>query len=114
MLKLLIPVLLSALIGPGVGQLYNRQFKKGWILMGLSLLVLVAFSIWLSRAALPYLPSLVQKLEPKMLREVIQTHVVKEHPVSFYAYQLILAGLWAYGVADAYWQARQRLRHSYN
>ena len=108
MIRLLIPVLLSALIGPGVGQLTNREFKKGWILIGLSLLVLIAFSVWLSRAALPYLPSMLQKLDPATVRDAIQNHVVKDHPVLFYTYQVLLAGLWAFGVVDAFLGARRR------
>ena len=102
MITILIPVLLAVLLGPGVGQLYNKEFKKGFILIGVSVGLLLAFSIWLSRAALGYLPSDINTVDRAMLRGIIQTHIVADHPVTFYTYEILLAGLWIYGIVDAY------------
>jgi TM2 domain-containing membrane protein YozV len=98
----IIPVLLSVLLGPGVGQLYNRQFKKGAFLIVISLGLLIAFSIWLSKAALTYLPTDISTVDRTVLRNIIQTHIIPEHSVTFYTYEILLGGLWIYGIIDAY------------
>ncbi len=102
MMIVLIPVLLSVLLGPGTGQLYNKEFKKGFLLGGLSLGLLGAFSVWLTRAAMIYLPTNPATVDPAVLREIIQTHIIKEHTVTFYTYEALLGLLWLYGVIDAY------------
>jgi hypothetical protein len=102
MAMILIPVLLSTLLGPGMGQLYNREFKKGFVLIAISLGLLVAFSIWLSRAAMVYLPSDINAVDREVLRSIIQDHIVKEHTGTFYTYEILLAAIWVYGVIDSY------------
>src|SRR5579872_3288918 len=47
---IVIPVLLSLILGPGIGQLYNKEYKKGAYLVGLSLLVLVGAIAWFLKA----------------------------------------------------------------
>jgi hypothetical protein len=102
MTLILIPVLLSLLLGPGVGQLFNREFKKGSLLILASLGILMAFSIWLSRAALVYLPADINSVDRNMLRQIIEGHIVKDHTFTFYTYEAMLGILWVYGVIDAY------------
>ena len=102
MVTILTPVLLAVLLGPGVGQLYNKEFKKGFILIGVSIGLLIAFSYWLSQAAMIYLPSDINTVDRAMLRSIIQTHIVADHPGTFYTYELLLGGLWIYGIVDAY------------
>jgi TM2 domain-containing membrane protein YozV len=102
MTSVLIPVFLAVLLGPGIGQLYNKEFKKGLFLIAISVGLLMAFSIWLSRAAYGYLPTDLNTVDRAVLRNIIQTHVVAEHPVTFYTYEVLLALLWLYGIIDAY------------
>ena len=102
MVQILVPVLLAVLLGPGVGQLYNKEFKKGFILIGLSVGILLAFSIWLSRAAMAYLPPDISTVDRAMLRGIIQSHIVADHPVTFYTYEILLGAFWVYGIIDAY------------
>ena len=102
MMIILIPVILAVLLGPGVGQLYNREFKKGFMLIALSVILLVAFSAWLARAAMAYLPHDINTVDRALLRTIIQTHIVGDHPVTFYTYELLLGALWLYGIVDAY------------
>lgn len=99
---IIIPVFLAVVLGPGVAQLYNREFKKGFVLIAASVGVLLAFSVWLSRAAMGYLPVDISAVDRNLLRNIIQTHIVADHPGTFYTYELILAGLWVYGIVDAY------------
>jgi hypothetical protein len=102
MAMILIPVLLSTLLGPGVGQLYNKEFKKGFAMIAISLALLFAFSVWLTKAATVYLPSDINTVDHTVLRGIIQDHIVKEHTGTFYTYEVLLAGIWVYGVIDAY------------
>src|SRR5258705_11652101 len=101
-MMVLIHVVLAVLLGPGVGQLYNKEFKKGFILIGVSVGLLLAFSVWLSRAAMTYLPADINTVDRAMLRTIIQTHIVTDHPLTFYTYEVLLAALWLYGIVDAY------------
>src|SRR5262245_42357396 len=108
MLSIIIPVILTLLFGPGIGQLYNKEYRKGLILVALSLGLLVAFSIWLGRAAMNYLPADLNAVDRTMLRNVIQDHIMQDHAVTFYTYEVLLAVLWVYGVVDAYLGASRR------
>jgi len=102
MVMVLVPVVLSVLLGPGVGQLYNKEFKKGFIMIGVSIGLLLAFSIWLSRAAFVYLPSDINTVDRNVLRDIIQKHIITDHLVTFYTYEILLGAIWVYGVIDAY------------
>jgi hypothetical protein len=118
MISIVIPVLLSLFLGPGIGQLYNREFKKGLGLIFLSLGILLAFVIWVSRAVINYIPSGVNMADATSLRAFLQLHmkeiqgnIIKDHPVTFFVYEALLVLLWVYGVVDAYrgaLRARQR------
>jgi TM2 domain-containing membrane protein YozV len=102
MSKVLIPVFLAVLLGPGIGQLYNKEFKKGFFLIVISIGLLMAFSIWLSRAAMGYLPADISTIDRAVLRDIIQKHVVGENTFTFYTYQILLGLMWLYGIIDAY------------
>jgi hypothetical protein len=116
MMEIAIPVLLSLFLGPGVGQLYNREYKKGSYLIGLSLFVVIAAVVWFQKAAQPYLPSeLPTETEAvrKMFESIIQ-NVIAGHGRTLLTYQYILLGVWVYSVVDAYRGAirkRQREAH---
>jgi hypothetical protein len=102
MSHVIIPVLLAVLLGPGIGQLYNREFKKGAFLLVVSMGLLIAFSVWFGRAAMVYLPTDITRVDSAVLKNIIQTHIIPEHTGTFYAYQLLLGGMWIYGIVDAY------------
>jgi hypothetical protein len=108
MAQILIPVLLAVLLGPGMGQLYNKEYKKGAVLIVVSVGLLLAFSVWLSRAAYGYLPTNFETVDRALLRTIIQTHIVADHPMTFYTYEVLLAALWVYGIIDAYVGATRR------
>ncbi len=108
----LIAVLLSLFLGPGVGQLYNRQFKKGAYLMGLSLLVLIGAVAWFRHACQPYLPANLPLTDRDALQTLLQnaiTHVVSTNSSTFYTYEGLLFALWIYSVADAWRGAQKRV-----
>ncbi|MBI3292472.1 MAG: hypothetical protein HYZ73_06650 [Elusimicrobia bacterium] len=107
--RLFLAVLLSAVVGPGIGQLFNREFKKGWILIGISLVVLLAFLVWVGKAAVLYVPAGIEKVDLEMARQ-IRWAILRDHPVVFRTYQGLLIGVWLIGVVDAFlgaWRRRQ-------
>jgi hypothetical protein len=106
-----IPVLLSFFLGPGVGQLYNRQFKKGAYLIGLSLVILVGWGVWLYRAMQPLLPTNLETIDPSAVDQLVKnatTQIGAIHSGTLWIYQGMLVVLWVYSVVDAYWVAQKR------
>ena len=107
------PAALSLFLGPGIGQLYNRQYKKGLYLIVVSLTVLIAWAAWCYKASLPYLPVNLTTIDPLELQTLLKkaaTEVAATHAVTLFIYQAILFGLWIYGVADAVWVAGRRVK----
>jgi hypothetical protein len=99
--------LLSALVFPGMGQLYNQDRKKGVLLvltanLLLGLLLLSAI-ILLSREyyAVFYPTPLTREILRQLLVDIIS------HPLFFIPFTLLVA-LWAYGAVDAARQAARR------
>jgi hypothetical protein len=88
-------------LGPSAILLYRRHFWKGAIVTVFSVITLFAFSVWLGRAATPYLPANFNPHDGSMYREIIQKHIIPDHPGTFYTYQVILGGLWIYSVVAA-------------
>jgi len=107
----MIAVLLSALLGPGVGQLYNREFKKGWILLGVGLLFAVLMMMDLSRSLMPYLTQDVASMDLMQLAELADRISAAFSP-SRSALLLIcygvMTGLWIYSIIDAWFGAKRR------
>jgi len=111
MSEIVIPVALSLILGPGAGQLYNREFKKGSYLIALSLVVLIGAFAWFRQAMLPYLPADLTTLDPAAVPSLVQNavnHVVSSHSGVVFIYETMLSALWIYGVVDAYRVARRK------
>jgi hypothetical protein len=106
-----IPVLLSLLLGPGVGQLYNKDYKKGGYLIGLSLVVLGGACVWFVKAMSPFLPPDLTTIDKATLQPFVENavrQVVTGHGHTLATYQTILLVLWVYSVVDAYRVAQRR------
>jgi hypothetical protein len=97
--------LLSALVFPGLGQLYNQERRKGVILVlaanGLLALVLLTGLILFSReyTTVFYPRPLTWEMGRLMLRDTLS------HPLFWLPLGLLLA-LWGYAMVDAAIQAR--------
>ena len=105
MANLIIPVLLSFLLGPGVGQLYNREYKKGFILIALSFLVLIGYITVYFRLIRPFLPQDMSTVDPTAMQELLRNAVNQASAQKGYLLSLSQAALlvlWLYGVVDAY------------
>jgi len=107
-----VAVLFSALLGPGTGQLYNRQYKKGLYLVFLTLILLGAFTTWLTSVLSPFLPVDLATADPVEMRKTIETAlpaIIQKKGLIFYTYQLLLLAVWVYSIVDAYKIAKRRL-----
>lgn len=107
MKRIVIAVVLS-LIGPGLGQLYNRDFKKGILLLVLSVIVLLAPVFWLIAKVTPLLPDPRQQI---VTQEMVQSTIItvvqgKTHFLNLVTF--IFLGLWAYSITEAYFKARAK------
>jgi Mn2+/Fe2+ NRAMP family transporter len=110
-----IPVILTLVLGPGMGQLYNKDYKKAIYLIVLSLFVASAAVTSMKNIFMPNLPADITTEDPAELMRVIQANAAKttsDHAGILFCYALLLAGIWGYSVVDAYKGGRRRLLES--
>ena len=113
MTSIIIPVLLSFFLGPGAGQLYNREFKKGALLIVGSLIVLIMAGVWYYKALQPFLPSDLKTADPQALQELLKnaaSQISSQKGTVLAAFEALLTVLWLYGVVDAYLGAQKKRR----
>lgn len=99
MKQLIISLSLTILLGPGIGHLYLKKFKKGFILIGLTLIAAVHF-------AMRVLNSLPNK-DAEILKnsQIFKDYVISNPKIVFY-YDIVFAAVWAYALVDAFMIAR--------
>ncbi|MGQ0644768.1 MAG: hypothetical protein ACT4O3_04680 [Elusimicrobiota bacterium] len=99
---------LSALLWPGAGQIYNGEKTKG----GLMAAAMLALTIWLlagaERAIRVRLPSDLAELTFSGSLAIL-LDALRANLTAFIAINLAATALWAYAVADAYFAARRRM-----
>ena len=109
MKRIILAPLLSAFVLPGLGQVVNRQFRKaGLLIAAVSLLFLALFF------------KMLYDLNKVLLSLPLETFEKNPHPFSLVAQALsqqdngllrvlilLLTGVWAYGVWDAFSEARK-------
>ena len=113
MATVIIPVLLSLFLGPGVGQLYNRDYKKGVILILVSASLLIWAVAWYYRAVQPFLPKDLTAVDPSALEELLrnaaeQINAKSGAVLSFF--KAAMTVIWIYGIVDAYLVADKKRR----
>ena len=111
LINVFIAVVLSLFLGPGMGQLYNRDFKKGGYLIAVSLVVVLSAAVWCFKASQPFLPVDLSTVDPSALQEMLRkaaTEVAAAHGHTLLTYQIILLGLWLYSAVDAAIVAKRR------
>jgi Mn2+/Fe2+ NRAMP family transporter len=107
----MIAALLSAFVWPGAGQLYNREFKKGALLIGLTLAVAVAVMIATAAEVTRQLPANIDDLDADLVR-TLPAQVLAARPGTLLASSLLLLAAWGYGIVDAYFGGRGRRKLS--
>ena len=113
MASVIIPVLLSFFLGPGAGQLYNKDYKKGAILIVISLITLVIAGVWYYKALMPFIPSDMTNVDPQAMQQIVTNatgQISAKEGRMLSLYEAILTVLWLYGVWDAYRVAQRKRR----
>ena len=99
MKQYILSVLGSALIVPGLGQVLNRQVKKGLLIMGIVFVLTIGGIIKLADIIMKLLP----QLKPGELTGEIITEKLHEIELSAIWFILvILLVIWIYSVCDAF------------
>lgn len=104
---------LSAFLGPGVGQLYNKQWKKAVILISVFILLLCAFAAYFLYAAKQAIEIMAQSnpdflLQPGIEKTLAQK-ILKENARPLLFFKLGLLVLWVFGIIDAWRNAKKPL-----
>ena len=107
------PALLSALVAPGVGQIYNREMTKGFFLLTTSIGSFLWFSKVITERLSLLLPGTPDQWATNQaaLREAL-TRLITENSEMFMTFQLLIILIWGFGVVDAYLTARKRMKQS--
>lgn len=105
MKRILLAVLLSLV--PGLGQVYNREIKKGAFLFLISGTILFAPVIWLILRISPHIPNpKEQPLTPQMLQGEAE-QIIRENSHILNLLSFAFLGVWAYAITQAYFKAKE-------
>ena len=107
----MLAALLSALVWPGAGQLYNREFKKGAFLIGLTLAVAIAVIVATTAELTRQLPTDMGDLDADLVR-ALPAQLLAARSGTLMVSSLLLLVAWAYGIVDAYMGGRGRRKLS--
>jgi hypothetical protein len=99
------PLILSALVCPGLGQIANGERLKGLLLAVASVGVAIAVAARVIRDALQLLPRLVAVPSIEELAR-FWLDLRQASGLVLMSGTLLLALLWLYSVLDAYWRTR--------
>jgi TM2 domain-containing membrane protein YozV len=113
MASVIIPVLLCFFLGPGAGQLYNREYKKGAFLICASLLILIVAGVWYYKTLQPYIPNDLTTVDPAAMQQILQNatgQITNTETHVLLAFEAALTALWLYGCIDAYLVAKNKGR----
>ena len=102
------PILLSALVVPGAGQIYNKEKGKGVVLMALFFLVILGFMMTLSVSLAALLPPDLT-VSPEQVRGLVEG-IMEEKSEFITTFWYLTLAIWGYGVLDAYLGARDRVK----
>ncbi len=94
MKKTVISVALTLLLGPGVGHLYLRKFRKAAILIGATLLA-AAHLAWRVSKIMPN----VSDMSSDAVLQFFQNFTKSNSGIMIY-YDIIFAAVWAYAIVD--------------
>jgi diadenosine tetraphosphate (Ap4A) HIT family hydrolase len=93
--------LLSGLVWPGAGQIHNRDYRKGVLLIGATLIM----ALWLLARLLTEirrgLPEDMTTFDPLSVFALVE-EIHRRSAGFFLGFTLVLTALWIYGIVDAY------------
>jgi hypothetical protein len=103
----LVAALLSAFVWPGAGQLYNREFKKGALLIALTLVAAAVVMVATAAEVTRQLPGDIGDLDADLVR-TLPAQVLAARSGTLMVASLLLLAAWGYGIVDAYLGGRGR------
>ena len=107
------PTLLSALVVPGAGQIYNQEIPKGLMLIGGFFGLIVWFSQVVTSRLLSVLPGKPEdwvKDQAGFYAAVMS--LINQQAPMFVTFQFLFFLLWIYSVIDAYIIGKQRAKRA--
>ena len=99
----------SAFVVPGLGQVLNQNLKKGGIILGIILILIVNATIQIALI----LKSVFKEMEPGLYP--LEKYLVRmmQEDLSFLFYLIVaFAVIWVYSVADAFWVGLKIEKHA--
>lgn len=102
MKKIVISIGLTLLLGPGIGHLYLRRFKRALLLI----LATVFFAFLLALKVARNIPASVMQADAAA--QLFQNYLAGHPQVLFY-FDAAFAALWAYAIVDSFYIARSEL-----
>ena len=107
------PALLSGLVAPGIGQIFNRDYAKGFFLL---LSTIISFG-WFSKALIEQLSSVLPGTPDQWAanKPALQEAIMKligQNSSMFFTFEILIFLIWGFSVADAYFTARKIARAS--
>jgi Na+/melibiose symporter-like transporter len=103
--RIIAAVLLSFLC-PGLGQYYNRQRRKGSVIVVLTTLMILLPSIWIVRNVRSMLPDPKEGISPEAV-QFIAARIVTENKHLLNLVSFSFLGVWAYAITQAYFKAKE-------
>ena len=89
-------------LGPGLGQIYNREHKKGWIFIGSSVVLFFLPSLWIMRSVGP----VAMNADPLEIQAAVGSAAL-QHKHTLNIITFVFLGLWAYSITQAYFKGRE-------
>ena len=105
---MIISVALTLLLGPGVGHLYLKKFKKAALLIGVTLLAAVHLA-WRAGSSLSNTANISADTAVQLFQEF-----TKNNSNLMFIYDIVFAAVWAYAVVDAFLVSRRSMTHDQN
>ncbi len=101
-------VFLSGLVAPGIGQIYNRDYKRGALLLLLSIGSFYWFSTVLTEQLSAILPGTPETwvTDATKFREALLA-VVQKNPGMFVSFYALMILTWIFAMVDAYISAKK-------
>jgi hypothetical protein len=101
--------LLSALVCPGAGQIRNRQYAKGFALVGVTLATAGFLLVRMLTEVLRLLPADGSVLDPSSAWDMA-SQIQGRNQGAFSTLSFLLLALWVYGTVDAWFGAKRAQR----
>lgn len=109
--EVLTPVALSLFLGPGTGQLYNREYRSGFVFIALALVVLTVGFGWFFAALQRVLPPDFANADPAALAALLKDAVDQvqvAHAGLVHTFVTLFVLLQGASAVDAYYGSHRR------